>query len=242
MDELHELVMQEALQGVAPRPGAMDLLARLTDAGIPLAVASNSERAFLERTLSSAGLLRGGPFAGDRLGQRHRAPQARAGHLSRGVSAAGRRAAGVGGAGGLADRRRRGGRRGDVRDRRAVLRRRRDPRREPAGRQPRRPGRRAARSACPSSRATPARQLGRQRADGGQQGAGAGQRGRELGVRRARTAAQARRAPAQPAQRARLAAALAPAVEHPLERSPSATVASISTVPPPCSTGPRRTR
>jgi HAD superfamily hydrolase (TIGR01509 family) len=63
MDELHELVMEEALKGVAPRPGAVELLARLTDAGIPLAVASNSERAFLERTLGGAGLLRGGPFA-----------------------------------------------------------------------------------------------------------------------------------------------------------------------------------
>jgi HAD superfamily hydrolase (TIGR01509 family) len=63
MDELHELVMQEALAGVAPRPGALELIARLTDAGVPMAVASNSERAFLERTLESAGLLRGGPFA-----------------------------------------------------------------------------------------------------------------------------------------------------------------------------------
>lgn len=63
MDELHELVMEEALQGVAPRPGAIDLLARLTAAGTALAVASNSERAFLERTLGSAGLLDDGPFA-----------------------------------------------------------------------------------------------------------------------------------------------------------------------------------
>jgi HAD superfamily hydrolase (TIGR01509 family) len=63
MDELHELVMEEALQGVAPRPGALALLERLTDAAIPLAVASNSERAFLERTLGSAGLLHDGPFA-----------------------------------------------------------------------------------------------------------------------------------------------------------------------------------
>jgi HAD superfamily hydrolase (TIGR01509 family) len=62
MDELHELVMEEALAGVAPRPGALKLLARLTAAGIPLAVASNSERAFLERTLTSAGLLPDGPF------------------------------------------------------------------------------------------------------------------------------------------------------------------------------------
>jgi HAD superfamily hydrolase (TIGR01509 family) len=63
MDELHELVMEEALQGVAPRPGALALLERLTDAAIPMAVASNSERAFLERTLGGAGLLDGGPFA-----------------------------------------------------------------------------------------------------------------------------------------------------------------------------------
>ncbi|HMH48140.1 MAG TPA: HAD family phosphatase [Solirubrobacteraceae bacterium] len=63
MDELHELVMHEALQGVEPRPGALELLARLTDAGVQLAVASNSEREFLERTLAGAALLRDGPFA-----------------------------------------------------------------------------------------------------------------------------------------------------------------------------------
>jgi HAD superfamily hydrolase (TIGR01509 family) len=59
MDELHELVMAEALAGVLPRPGAMDLLAGLTAAGIPMAVASNSQREFLQRTLTSAGLLDG---------------------------------------------------------------------------------------------------------------------------------------------------------------------------------------
>jgi HAD superfamily hydrolase (TIGR01509 family) len=63
MDELHELVMEEALQGVAPRPGALELIARLTDAGVPLALASNSEPQFVERVLSGAGLLDGGPFA-----------------------------------------------------------------------------------------------------------------------------------------------------------------------------------
>jgi HAD superfamily hydrolase (TIGR01509 family) len=63
MDELLGLVMEEALLGVAPRPGAMALLARLTDAGVPLALASNSEREFVERTLSGAGLLHDGPFA-----------------------------------------------------------------------------------------------------------------------------------------------------------------------------------
>jgi len=62
MDELIDLVMDEALSGVEPRPGALELLGRLADVGIPLAVASNSERVFLERTLATAGLLEGGPF------------------------------------------------------------------------------------------------------------------------------------------------------------------------------------
>jgi len=59
MGELHELVMAEALAGVAPRPGALALLERLVDAGVPVAVASNSRRDFVERTLASAGLLDG---------------------------------------------------------------------------------------------------------------------------------------------------------------------------------------
>jgi HAD superfamily hydrolase (TIGR01509 family) len=62
MDELHELAMAEVLVGVAPRPGALRLLARLADAGVPIALASNSERVFVERTLSTAGLLSDGPF------------------------------------------------------------------------------------------------------------------------------------------------------------------------------------
>ncbi len=62
MDELHQLVMEEVLAGVAPRPGALELLGKLTQAGVPLAVASNSKRDFLQRTLSGAGLLEGGPF------------------------------------------------------------------------------------------------------------------------------------------------------------------------------------
>jgi HAD superfamily hydrolase (TIGR01509 family) len=59
MDELHELVMEEALAGVAPRPGALELLRRLLDAGVPVAVASNSPHEFVRRTLSGAGLLDG---------------------------------------------------------------------------------------------------------------------------------------------------------------------------------------
>jgi HAD superfamily hydrolase (TIGR01509 family) len=59
MDELHELVMEEALAGVEPRPGALELLGRLAGAGVPVAVASNSQREFVERTLGGAGLLDG---------------------------------------------------------------------------------------------------------------------------------------------------------------------------------------
>ncbi len=62
MDELHGLVMQEALAGVEPRPGALELVERLVAAGTPIAVASNSQREFVQRTLASAGLL-DGPFA-----------------------------------------------------------------------------------------------------------------------------------------------------------------------------------
>jgi len=59
MDELHELVMEEALAGVEPRPGALELLERLLAAGVPVAVASNSQREFVERTLAGADLLDG---------------------------------------------------------------------------------------------------------------------------------------------------------------------------------------
>jgi len=59
MDELHELVMEEALAGVPPRPGAIDLLDALAAADTPLALASNSSRPFVERTLERAGLIDG---------------------------------------------------------------------------------------------------------------------------------------------------------------------------------------
>lgn len=62
MDELHSLVMEEVLCGVPFRPGASELLERLRATSMPLAVASNSKRDFLERTLSGAGLLEEGPF------------------------------------------------------------------------------------------------------------------------------------------------------------------------------------
>lgn len=59
MDELHELVMEEALAGVPPRPGALELLNALRDEGLPVGLASNSSWEFVERVLSVAGLLNG---------------------------------------------------------------------------------------------------------------------------------------------------------------------------------------
>lgn len=54
MDELHDLVMEELLAGVEPRPGAVELLAALRDAGVPIGLASNSPRAFVERALAQS--------------------------------------------------------------------------------------------------------------------------------------------------------------------------------------------
>jgi len=59
VDELHDLVMEESLVGVPPRPGALELLAAIRAARLPVGVASNSARAFVERVLSGAGLLDG---------------------------------------------------------------------------------------------------------------------------------------------------------------------------------------
>lgn len=54
MDQLVELTMEELLAGVEPRPGAVALLAALTDAGVPLGLASNSPRDFVDRALASS--------------------------------------------------------------------------------------------------------------------------------------------------------------------------------------------
>ena len=59
MDELHELVMEEALAGAPPRPGAVELLEAIREAGLPVGLASNSSREFVELVLSVAGLLDG---------------------------------------------------------------------------------------------------------------------------------------------------------------------------------------
>jgi HAD superfamily hydrolase (TIGR01509 family) len=59
MEELHDQVMEEALAGVPARPGALELVDAVRAAGLPVGVASNSARAFVERVLSVAGLLDG---------------------------------------------------------------------------------------------------------------------------------------------------------------------------------------
>ncbi len=63
LEELEELVMEEVLIGVPPRPGALELLAALGRERVPLGLASNSQRPFVERVLGGAGLLgAGSPF------------------------------------------------------------------------------------------------------------------------------------------------------------------------------------
>lgn len=57
LDELNGLVMEEVLKGVEPRPGAVELVAKLAAAGVPLGLASNSPRPFVVRVLAGAGLL-----------------------------------------------------------------------------------------------------------------------------------------------------------------------------------------
>jgi HAD superfamily hydrolase (TIGR01509 family) len=56
MDELHDLVWEEVLAGAPPMPGAVELVDALRGAGVPIALASNSTRGFVERTLGLAGL------------------------------------------------------------------------------------------------------------------------------------------------------------------------------------------
>ena len=59
MDDLHDYVMEELLAGVPPRPGALELLAAVRAPGIPVGLASNSSREFVDRALSVAQLADG---------------------------------------------------------------------------------------------------------------------------------------------------------------------------------------
>jgi HAD superfamily hydrolase (TIGR01509 family) len=59
MDELHELVMAELDAGVPPRPGALELVAAVRATGVPVGLASNSSREFVERALAVSALANG---------------------------------------------------------------------------------------------------------------------------------------------------------------------------------------
>jgi HAD superfamily hydrolase (TIGR01509 family) len=59
MDELHELVLSELAGGVPPRPGALELVASVRAAGLPVGLASNSSREFVERALEVSALANG---------------------------------------------------------------------------------------------------------------------------------------------------------------------------------------
>jgi HAD superfamily hydrolase (TIGR01509 family) len=78
MGELHEIVMEELLTGAPPMPGARELVAELRGVGIPVGLASNSPRVFVERALGVAGML--GAFdvtvAGDEVPAPKPAPDA----------------------------------------------------------------------------------------------------------------------------------------------------------------------
>jgi HAD superfamily hydrolase (TIGR01509 family) len=54
--ELGVLVLSEMSRYAAPRPGALELLARLREAAIPAALASNSPRMLVNRALATAGI------------------------------------------------------------------------------------------------------------------------------------------------------------------------------------------
>jgi HAD superfamily hydrolase (TIGR01509 family) len=57
MDELHDIVMEELVRGAPPMPGASALVAALRERGVPVGLASNSPRVFVDRALGVAGML-----------------------------------------------------------------------------------------------------------------------------------------------------------------------------------------
>jgi HAD superfamily hydrolase (TIGR01509 family) len=56
VDELHVLVMDEVPRGAPPMPGAPELLAALRARGVPVGLASNSPRVFVDLALETAGM------------------------------------------------------------------------------------------------------------------------------------------------------------------------------------------
>jgi HAD superfamily hydrolase (TIGR01509 family) len=59
VDELHQLVMAELDAGVPARPGALELVAAVRAARLPVGLASNSAREFVERALAVSALANG---------------------------------------------------------------------------------------------------------------------------------------------------------------------------------------
>jgi HAD superfamily hydrolase (TIGR01509 family) len=56
IDELHALAMAELDRGAPPMPGAVELVAALRAAGVPVGLASNSAREFVDKALRVSGL------------------------------------------------------------------------------------------------------------------------------------------------------------------------------------------
>jgi HAD superfamily hydrolase (TIGR01509 family) len=56
LEELRELVMAEVLRGAPPLPGAAELVAELRSLGVPVGLASNSPREFVDLALRLAGM------------------------------------------------------------------------------------------------------------------------------------------------------------------------------------------
>jgi HAD superfamily hydrolase (TIGR01509 family) len=78
VDELHDLVMAELDHGAPPMPGARELVGALRVRGVPVGLASNSPRIFLQRALEASGMT--GAFdatvAGDEVAHPKPAPDA----------------------------------------------------------------------------------------------------------------------------------------------------------------------
>jgi HAD superfamily hydrolase (TIGR01509 family) len=75
-DELQEIVMEEVLRGAPPMPGAVELLAELRRRGVPVGLASNSLREFVDRALAVSGMADGFEvtLAGDEVARPKPAP------------------------------------------------------------------------------------------------------------------------------------------------------------------------
>jgi HAD superfamily hydrolase (TIGR01509 family) len=75
--DLEELAFEEIGRAAEPRPGAVELIERLRADGMPLGLASNSSRAFVDRALATAGVsstLFAVTIAGDEVAHRKPAP------------------------------------------------------------------------------------------------------------------------------------------------------------------------